>query len=47
MLVAERATVLLSEVPEMIGAEQVLARRAAVKKIEKQIYEITLAMKII
>ena len=31
----------MTEVPEMIGAEQVLARRAANEEIKKQIYQIT------
>lgn len=44
MLVAAGGTVLLSETPELIGAEQVLARRAAGKAVEKRIWEITSAV---
>ena len=40
-LVAEGGTAILSETPEMIGAEQVLARRAASESVKKRIYEIT------
>jgi altronate dehydratase large subunit len=43
MLVAEGGSVLLSETPEMIGAEQVLARRAASEAVKKRIWEITSA----
>ena len=42
-LVAEGGTVLLSETPEMIGAEQVLVRRAASETVRKRIWEITAA----
>ncbi len=42
-LVAEGGTAILSETPEMIGAEQVLARRAASESVKKRIYEITSA----
>jgi altronate dehydratase large subunit len=41
LLVSNNATVIMTEVPEMIGAEQVLARRAATEDIEKQVYRIT------
>jgi altronate dehydratase large subunit len=41
MLVAEGGTVLLSETPEMLGAEQVLASRAANEETGKRIWEIT------
>jgi altronate dehydratase large subunit len=43
-LVSAGGTVLLSETPEMIGAEQVLARRAANDTVKRRIYEITTAM---
>jgi altronate dehydratase large subunit len=43
MLVAEGGTVLLSETPELIGAEQVLARRAASETVGKRIWQITAA----
>jgi len=42
-LVAEDGTAILSETPEMIGAEQVLAGRAASESVKKRIYEITSA----
>ncbi len=42
-LVAEGGTAILSETPEMIGAEQVLARRAASESVKERIYEITSA----
>ena len=42
-LVAEGGTAILSETPEMIGAEQVLAGRAASESVKKRIYEITSA----
>jgi altronate dehydratase large subunit len=42
-LVAAGGTAILSETPEMIGAEQVLARRAASESVKKRIYEITSA----
>lgn len=42
-LVAEGGTAILSETPEMIGAEQVLARRAVNESVRKRIYEITSA----
>jgi altronate dehydratase large subunit len=41
LLVARGGTVLLSEVPEMLGAEQVLARRAANEETQKRIWKIT------
>jgi len=44
MLVSARGTVLLSETPELIGAEQVLAGRAANDTVGKRIWEITSAM---
>ena len=40
-LVEAGGTVVLSETPEMIGAEQVLAARAADEEVAKRIYEIT------
>ena len=40
-LVKEGGTVILSETPEMIGAERVLAVRAANEEVVKRIYEIT------
>jgi len=43
MLVAEGGTVLLSETPEMIGAEHVLTKRAADEEVKKRIWEITSA----
>jgi len=43
-LVEAGGTVLLTETPEMIGAEQVLARRAANDTVKKRIYEITAEM---
>lgn len=43
MLVAEGGTVLLSETPELIGAEDALCRRAADGEVEKRIREITSA----
>ena len=42
-LVAEGGTTILSETPEMIGAEQVLSGRAASESVKKRIYEITSA----
>lgn len=44
MLVAKGGTVLLSETPEMLGAEQVLARRATTEEARKRIWEITSAI---
>jgi altronate dehydratase large subunit len=41
LLVDRGGTVLISETPEMIGAEQVLARRAANEEVKKRIWEIT------
>jgi altronate dehydratase large subunit len=43
MMVAKGGSVLLSETPEIIGAEQVLARRAASEAVKKRIWEITSA----
>jgi altronate dehydratase large subunit len=40
-LVGSGGTVLLSEVPEMLGAEEVLARRAATPAVRRRIYQIT------
>jgi altronate dehydratase large subunit len=42
-LVAQGGSAILSETPEMIGAEQVLAGRAATEAVKKRIYEITAA----
>jgi altronate dehydratase large subunit len=42
-LVASGGTVILSETPELIGAEHVLARRAASDAVRRRIYEITAA----
>ena len=42
-LVTEGGTVILSETPEMIGAERVLAARAAGEEVARRIYEITAA----
>ena len=42
-LVASGGTVILSETPELIGAEQVLARRAVNDEVRRRIYEITAA----
>jgi altronate dehydratase large subunit len=44
LLVTGGGTVILSEVSEMLGAEQVLIRRAANEEIKKQIWKITLDM---
>jgi altronate dehydratase large subunit len=41
LLVEHAGTVLLSEVPEMLGAEEVLARRAANDEVKSRIYQIT------
>jgi altronate dehydratase large subunit len=43
LLVAGGGTVILSETPELIGAEQVLARRAVSDAVRQRIYEITAA----
>jgi altronate dehydratase large subunit len=43
ILVQQGGTVLLTEVPEMIGAEHILARRAATAEIKRKIFEITAA----
>lgn len=43
LLIAEGGTVIISETPEMIGAEHVLARRAANKEIKNRIQKIILA----
>ena len=40
LLVGEGATVIITEVPEMIGAEQVLARRAADEEVRRRIFEV-------
>jgi altronate dehydratase large subunit len=42
-LVAAGGTVILSETPELIGAEEVLSRRAASDDVRRRIYEITAA----
>jgi len=42
-IVAAGGTVILSETPELIGAEPVLARRAASEEVAQRIYEITAA----
>lgn len=42
-LVAAGGTVILSETPELIGAEQVLSKRAASDDVGRRIYEITAA----
>jgi altronate dehydratase large subunit len=42
-LVAAGGTVILSETPELIGAEQVLSRRAASDAVGRRVYEITAA----
>jgi altronate dehydratase large subunit len=44
LLVVAGATVIMTEVPEMIGAEEVLLKRAASKKVSKRILEITQKM---
>jgi altronate dehydratase large subunit len=44
LLVAAGATVIMTEVPEMIGAEKVLLKRAASKKVATHIVEITQKM---
>ncbi|MFC1910942.1 UxaA family hydrolase, partial [Chloroflexota bacterium] len=44
LLIGQGGSVLLSEVPEMLGAEQVLARRAASEKVRKRIWQITADM---
>ncbi len=44
LLVEHGGTVLLSEVPEMLGAEEVLAKRAATPEVRRRIFEITRAM---
>jgi altronate dehydratase large subunit len=41
MLVTAGGTVILSETPELLGAEHVLARRAASEEVKKRILEIT------
>jgi altronate dehydratase large subunit len=45
-LIAEGGTVLLSEVPEMLGAEQVLIRRAATREVATDIRRITSDMEV-
>ncbi len=40
LLVAEDATVIITEVPEMIGAEQVLARRAVDERVRERIFQV-------
>ena len=47
ILVTEGGTVLLTETPEMIGAEDALGRRAADEGIEKRIREITSATEVL
>jgi altronate dehydratase large subunit len=44
LLVAEGGTAMISETPEMLGAEHILARRAANDDVKKRIWEITIAM---
>ncbi len=44
LLVRQGATVLVTEVPEMIGAEDVLARRAADDQVRERIYEVVRKM---
>ena len=44
LLVAKGGTAMISETPEMLGAEHVLARRAADDEVKKRIWEITMAM---
>jgi altronate dehydratase large subunit len=41
LLVAEGGTAIFTETPEMLGAEHVLARRAASEEVRKRIWEIT------
>jgi len=43
LLIAEGGSAIFSETTEMLGAEQVLARRAANAEVEKRIYEIIAA----
>lgn len=43
-LVANGGTAIISETPEMLGAEHLLARRAADDEVKKRIWEITMAM---
>ena len=43
LLVAEGGTVIISEIPEMLGAEHILAKRAADGEVEKHIWELTTA----
>jgi altronate dehydratase large subunit len=40
LLVAEGATVIITEVPEMIGAEHVLARRAVDEEVRERIFQV-------
>jgi altronate dehydratase large subunit len=40
-LIAAGGTIMMSEVPEMLGAEHVLARRAVNEQVRKRIFEIT------
>jgi altronate dehydratase large subunit len=44
LLVAEGGTAIISETPEMLGAEHLLARRAANDEMRKQIWDITMAL---
>jgi altronate dehydratase large subunit len=44
ILISQGGSVILSEVPEMLGAEQVLLRRAANDQVKQQICEITSRM---
>jgi len=41
LLVAEGGTVILSETPEMLGTEHILAKRAASDEVRRRIFEIT------
>jgi len=43
LLIGEGGTVILSEIPEMLGAEHVLAKRAINGEVRKRIWEITQA----
>jgi len=44
LLVAEGGTAIISETPEMLGAEHLLARRAANDEMRKQIWDMTMAL---
>lgn len=41
ILIAEGGSIVITETPEMLGAEHVLAKRAASKAVERRIWEIT------